>query len=78
MNEWAICRARWGRAKAARQYHEKSLSIAEQLVKQEPGRADYQFDLSISYNKLGDLQSALGEARRRASITKSRLCCASN
>jgi tetratricopeptide (TPR) repeat protein len=30
-------------------------------VAQEPGRADYLRDLSVSYNKMGDLQRALGE-----------------
>ena len=49
------------------QFFEKSLDIAEQLVQQEPGRADYLRQLSVSYNNLGDLQSALGngEAARQ-------------
>ena len=30
-------------------------------MKQEPGRADYLRDLSVSYNKMGDLHGALGQ-----------------
>ena len=33
----------------------------ERLAKAEPERADYQRDLSVSYNKMGDLFSALGQ-----------------
>ncbi|HPI60432.1 hypothetical protein, partial [Zoogloea sp.] len=33
---------------------------AEKLARAEPQRADYQRDLSVSYNKLGDLMTALG------------------
>jgi hypothetical protein len=38
------------------------------LAKAEPDRADYQRDLSVSYNKMGDLYRALGqgEAARQA------------
>jgi tetratricopeptide (TPR) repeat protein len=38
------------------------------LAKAEPDRADYQRDLSVSYNKMGDLYVALGqgEAARQA------------
>jgi tetratricopeptide (TPR) repeat protein len=41
--------------------YENALGIAERLVEQEPGRADYLRDLSVSYSKMGDLQSALGQ-----------------
>ena len=41
--------------------YKEVLQLAERKALQEPGRADYQRDLSVSYNKLGDLQSALGE-----------------
>jgi tetratricopeptide (TPR) repeat protein len=34
------------------------------LAESEPGRADYQRDLSISYNKLGDLYQALGQGEQ--------------
>ena len=68
-----------GEGEAARQYYEKSLLLREQLVKQEPGRADYQRDLSVSYDRLGDLQRALGEGEAaRQYYEKSRFCCASN
>ena len=38
--------------------------MRERLVKQEPGRADYLRDLSVSYNRMGDLESARGEGER--------------
>ena len=41
--------------------------MAKRLVEREPGRSDLQRDLSISYDRLGDLQRALGngeQARR--------------
>ena len=39
----------------------KTSPSAERLAKAEPDRADYQRDLSVSYNKMGDLFSALGQ-----------------
>jgi tetratricopeptide (TPR) repeat protein len=35
--------------------------ILERLARAEPARADYQRDLSVSYNKMGDLYQALGQ-----------------
>jgi tetratricopeptide (TPR) repeat protein len=40
---------------------QRALALGEQLVRQEPGRADYLRDLSVSYNKMGDLMRALGQ-----------------
>ena len=37
------------------------VAIRERLVQQEPGRAEYLRDLSVSYSRMGDLQSALGQ-----------------
>src|ERR1700674_6116678 len=45
----------------ARQAFQKSLAIAERLAQAEPDRADYQRDLIVSYNKMGDLFGALGQ-----------------
>ncbi len=45
----------------ARQFNEKALEIAERLVKQEPGRADYKVDLAKSLVRMGDAES-LGRA----------------
>ena len=44
-----------------------ALQLDEGKVAQAPGRADYLRDLSVSYNKMGDLQRALGagEAARQ-------------
>ncbi len=36
------------------------IAVTERLAEAEPDRADYQRDLSISYNKLGDLMVAVG------------------
>ncbi len=41
--------------------YRRLLDLHEQRVRAEPKRADYQRDLSVSYNKLGDLMGALGE-----------------
>jgi hypothetical protein len=38
------------------------LTIAECLAASEPDRADYQRDLSVSYNKVGDLYRDLRQA----------------
>ncbi len=50
---------------------EEALSVAQQVAqvletrtKAEPSRADYQRDLSVSYNKLGDLLGALGQGEQ--------------
>ncbi|HEX6367829.1 MAG TPA: TIR domain-containing protein [Longimicrobium sp.] len=47
------------------------LARAERLAQAEPERADYQRDLSVSYNKVGDLYRDLGqgEQARQAYIT---------
>jgi tetratricopeptide (TPR) repeat protein len=37
------------------------MTILKSRVEAEPDRADYQRDLSVSYNKLGDLLQALGQ-----------------
>ena len=53
-----------GQGEQAREFFEKSLGIIERLAQAEPGRADYQRDLSVSYNKLGDLMRALGQGEQ--------------
>jgi len=47
-------------ADALKSYRE-SLAIREKLAKQEPRNAGLQRDLSVSYNKVGDVQSAQGD-----------------
>jgi tetratricopeptide (TPR) repeat protein len=39
----------------------QSLTIDEKLARQDPSNAQWQRDLSVSYNKLGDVQSAQGD-----------------
>lgn len=43
-----------------REIHE----ILSRRARAEPGRADYQRDLSVSYNKMGDLFQALGQGEQ--------------
>ena len=38
-----------------------SLAIAERLAQSDPGNADWQRDLSVSYEKVGDVQVAQGD-----------------
>jgi len=58
---------RLGAIAKALERHQQALAIREGLATAEPERADYQRDLSISYDRLGDLMQALGqgEAARR-------------
>ena len=51
-------RGRPGRGRPG--YFQQSLDIRAGLAQAEPDRADYQRDLSVSYNKLGDLMVAVG------------------
>jgi tetratricopeptide (TPR) repeat protein len=50
-----------GFASEALDCYRVALQLNERKVAQEPGRADYLRDLSVSCNKMGDLQRALGE-----------------
>ena len=50
-----------GQGNEARDFFLKALDIAQRLAQAEPQRADYQRDLSISYERLGDLMTALGK-----------------
>ena len=65
---WATSTAPSARARRRGTPILKSLAIGERLAAAEPDRADYQRDLSVSYEQMGDLYRALGqgeEARRR-------------
>src|SRR5205823_4785451 len=50
-----------GQGEVARDYILKDLAIAERLAAAEPDRADYQRDLRVSYEHMGDLYEALGD-----------------
>ncbi len=50
-----------GRSSEALSAAQEARELLEALVQSEPQRADYQRDLSVSYDKLGDLMGALGE-----------------
>jgi tetratricopeptide (TPR) repeat protein len=58
---------RRGRSAEALPLLNEARELDEKAVQQEPSRADYLRDLSVSYNNLGDLQRALGhgEAARQ-------------
>ena len=45
----------------AREAHLKSLALREQMVAAAPDREDYQRDISVSFDRLGDLYSDLGQ-----------------
>ena len=44
----------------AREFYEKALEVAERLSESAPENADYARDLSVSYERMGDLFRALG------------------
>jgi hypothetical protein len=46
----------------ADQHYRAGLAITEQLATADPGNADYQRDLSISHNRMGDLARATGDS----------------
>ncbi|WP_153161065.1 CHAT domain-containing protein [Zoogloea sp. 1C4] len=50
-----------GYTDAALARYRQLLAHHQRLAQAEPQRADYQRDLSVSYNKLGDLMTALGQ-----------------
>ncbi len=50
-----------GLGQAALETAKRLVSMTETRTEAEPNRADYQRDLSVSYNKLGDLLSAQGQ-----------------
>jgi serine/threonine-protein kinase len=43
-------------------YHEKALAIFAQLVRDDPAKIDYQRDLAVCHNDLGNLYSAIGKS----------------
>jgi tetratricopeptide (TPR) repeat protein len=56
--------------------YQQSLTIRERLAQAEPDRADYQRDLSISHNKLGDLYQALGQGEQALKLYQQSLTIA--
>ena len=46
-----------GQGERAQIYYQKQLEIAERLARQEPGRADRQWDLVASLQRMGDRKS---------------------
>jgi hypothetical protein len=41
--------------------YQKSLAIADRVAKSEPGNAGWQCDLSVSYEKVGNVQKVQGD-----------------
>jgi tetratricopeptide (TPR) repeat protein len=61
---WVELADRWyltGHLEIASDAYAKALQIRERMAHTEPDRADYQRDLSVSYNRMGDLYRALGQ-----------------
>jgi hypothetical protein len=54
-------------AGALKAYYE-SLAIADRLAKSGPGNAGWQRNLSVSYERVGDVQKAQGDLVCRATI----------
>src|SRR5262249_14731340 len=52
-----------GASSAARTRYESLLRYHEARAQAEPDRADFQRDLSVSYERIGDLYSALGQGQ---------------
>jgi tetratricopeptide (TPR) repeat protein len=50
-----------GEGTKALEYYRKALEIAEELRRRNPQSADYARDLSVSYDRMGDLYRGLGE-----------------
>ncbi|MFM8264213.1 MAG: hypothetical protein ACKN9S_18180, partial [Pirellula sp.] len=48
----------------AGEYYQKALEVRQRLSKAAPENADYARNLSVSYERLGDLSRALGEASK--------------
>jgi len=62
-----------GEGEQACVFFQKSLDIAERIVTLEPDRADFLRQLSVSYNKMGDLMQILEQGQQaRAFFQKSR------
>ena len=55
-----------GQGEQALQLYQQSLDIRDRLAQSEPGRADYQRDLSVSYQRLGVCFAQLGRLREAA------------
>ncbi|MGD9755542.1 MAG: CHAT domain-containing protein, partial [Acidimicrobiia bacterium] len=55
-----------GRTELAVTRYQDMAHAAKQLAEAEPNRTDYQRDLSISYNRLGDLMVAVGDGEQAA------------
>ena len=49
-----------GNLDAALKAYQDSLAIAEKLAAQDPSNTEWQRDLSVSFNKIGDVQRARG------------------
>ena len=50
-----------GLAQQARASYLKALALREQLSAGYPNRADYQCDLSVSFDRIGDMNTAVGQ-----------------
>ncbi|MGH3819014.1 MAG: hypothetical protein ACRDRE_14930, partial [Pseudonocardiaceae bacterium] len=55
-----------GQGEQALKLYQQSLHIADRLAQAEPDRADYQRDLSISYQRLGQCAAGLGRSEEAA------------
>jgi hypothetical protein len=56
---------RWAARNKFNPLRRRPLAIAERLAKADPGNADWQRDLSVSHNTIGDVQVEQATWRRR-------------
>ena len=61
----ATCRSRRATSPARCKSYRDSLAIADRLAKSDPGNAGWQRDLSVSYDKVGDVLVAQGDLPAR-------------
>ncbi len=64
----ATCRSRRATSPGALTSYRDSLAISDRLAKSDPGNAGWQRDLSVSYDKVGDVQVAQGDLAGRADL----------
>ena len=61
MRKSATCRLPQGDLAGALKNYQDGFGIADKLAKRDPGNAGWQRDLSVSYEKVGDVQIAQGD-----------------
>ena len=69
MTRWAMCWWRKATSTEALKSFRDSLAIADRLAKADPSNAGWQRDLSVAYERVGDVLVAQGNLTRRSNPT---------